>query len=450
MSAIPSRRRGACPGLTAPMQTGDGLLVRLANPGTTIGLDAAAALCAEARRHGNGIIEVTARGSIQIRGLTAVSAPAFADAVAALDIDAGDGVPILTDPLAGLEPEQTSDARGLADALRRRLAAASFSAMLGPKVSVVIDGGSALHLDAIRADIRLRARSGFAGWHIGLGGDAAIATQIGSVAPADAVEIAVRLLDTIAQHGLQARARDLIHRQGPGAFKAAIADLLIEAPDPAARPQSGPIGTHSLRDNKVALGIALSFGHTDADLLEGLIEAAGRAGARGLRTAPGRTLLIVGLATEAALTLAAKAESLGFITRRDDPRRNVVACAGAPICAAAEIPARALGPPISSAMASLLDGSLTVHVSGCPKGCAHPGRSGLAIVGSQSGGGLVVGGSARDIPCATIATAALPSGLARIAREVERAAFPGERSADTLARLGAAHLAAVFGATRHG
>jgi nitrite/sulfite reductase ferredoxin-like protein len=104
MSAIPSRRRGACPGLTAPMQTGDGLLVRLANPGTTIGLDAATALCAAARRHGNGIIEVTARGSIQIRGLTAVSAPVFADAVAALDIDAGDGVPILTDPLAGIEP----------------------------------------------------------------------------------------------------------------------------------------------------------------------------------------------------------------------------------------------------------------------------------------------------------------------------------------------------------
>jgi precorrin-3B synthase len=205
-----------------------------------------------------------------------------------------------------------------------------------------------------------------------------------------------------------------------------------------------------LRDTRTALGIALAFGHTDAGLFEGLIEAAGRAGARGLRTAPGRTLLIIGLTADTSPALAAKAESLGFITRRDDPRRNVVACAGAPICAAAEIPARALGPPISSAMASLLDGSLTVHVSGCPKGCAHPGRSGLTIVGSQSGCGLVVDGSARDIPCATVATAALPAGLARIAREAERAAFPGEKSADTLARLGAAHLAAVFGATRDG
>jgi len=248
MNAImnPPHRRGACPGLSAPMQTGDGLLVRLASGGTTIGLDAVAALGAAARRYGNGIIEVTARGNIQIRGLTAASAPVFADAMAALAIDAGDGVPILIDPLAGIEPEQTNDAHGLAGALRHRLAATSFTPMLGPKVSVVIDGGSALHLDAIRADIRLRVSP--AGWHVGLGGDAASATPVGSVAPADAAETVARLLEAMARHGQQARARDLICDQGPDAFRAAIADLLIEAPGPAPRPASDPIGTHVLRD----------------------------------------------------------------------------------------------------------------------------------------------------------------------------------------------------------
>ena len=134
-------RRGACPGLTAPMQTGDGLLVRLATAGRTIGLDAMTALCAAARRHGNGIVEVTARGSIQIRGLTPASAQTFADTVATLGIDAGDSVPILTDPLAGLTPEPSIDAHGLATALRQRLAVAAFTVRLGPKVSVVIDGG---------------------------------------------------------------------------------------------------------------------------------------------------------------------------------------------------------------------------------------------------------------------------------------------------------------------
>jgi precorrin-3B synthase len=450
MSAIlnPSRRRGACPGLTAPMQTGDGLLVRLATAGATVELAAATALCAAARRHGNGIIEVTARGSIQIRGLTPASASAFADAVAALGIDAGDGVRILIDPLSGIEHEQTN-AHAFARALHERLAADSSRARLGPKVSVVIDGGSKLHLDAIAADIRLRACSGPDAWHVGLGGDAASATPIGSVTPADAVESVVRLLETMAQHGPQARAQDLVQRQGPSAFRSAIADVLIEAPSPAPRPASDPIGSHSLRNGRVGLGIGLAFGHTDADALENLIAAAVRAGASGLRTAPGRALILIGLAADAAPALTARAEDLGFITRRGDPRRNVVACAGAPICASADIAARALAPLVSRAAAGLLDGSLTVHLSGCPKGCAHPGASGLAIVGDRNGCGLVVDGLARDRPGATIAAAALPAGLADIAREVAGTRRPGETAAETLTRLGAARLATIFGAARH-
>ena len=248
----------------------------------------------------------------------------------------------------------------------------------------------------------------------------------------------------------RARARELIQREGPGAFQSAVADLLIEAPAPAPRPASEPIGIHPLCDGRLGLGIGLAFGHTDAQALDALIEAARRAGACGLRTASGRVLLVIGLAADTSPELAARVESLGFITRPDDPRRNVVACAGAPICAAAEIPARALGPLICGAAAPLLDGSLTIHVSGCPKGCAHPGAAGLTIVGSQNGCGLIIDGSARDRPGATIAAETLPAGLGRIVGEVARANRPGETSADTFARLGAAHLATIFGATRHG
>ena len=66
-------RRGACPGLSAPMLTGDGLIVRLM-PAQPIALEAFAAVCAAARAHGNGTMEVTARGSLQVRGLTPRSA----------------------------------------------------------------------------------------------------------------------------------------------------------------------------------------------------------------------------------------------------------------------------------------------------------------------------------------------------------------------------------------
>jgi precorrin-3B synthase len=500
------------------MQTGDGLLVRLASLGATIGLDAAAGLCAAARRHGNGIIEITARGSIQIRGLTPASAPDFAEAMAALDIAAGDDVSILVDPLAGLVPEPTNAAGELAAALHQRLGAVSLAAKLGPKVSVVIDGGSLLHLDAVRADIRLHADG--AEWQVALGGDATNAAAIGAVSAANAVEAVLRLLETIARHGAQARASALISEQSSDAFRAAIADLLIGAqcgrdsaanssPPPCGeglgvgvvrcgtagqygttplptspprevgstrlrhlkvsksdksdfdwgressaaptrlnlppRPVADPIGTHPLRDG-VALGIGLAFGHTDGNALERLTEAAKGADARGLRTAAGRALLVIGVAADTAPELAAAAESLGFITRRDDPRRQLVACAGAPICASAEIPARRLGPRISAAAPALLDGSLRVHVSGCRKGCAHPAAATLTIVGGQDGCGLVIGGSARDPASISMATAALSKNFGRLAQEVA----PGEKAADALARLGPARIAAILGATHRG
>ena len=66
-------RRGACPGLSAPMATGDGLLARLTPSGATIALSAFSGLCTAAARHGNGIVEITSRGSIQVRGLTAAT-----------------------------------------------------------------------------------------------------------------------------------------------------------------------------------------------------------------------------------------------------------------------------------------------------------------------------------------------------------------------------------------
>jgi precorrin-3B synthase len=135
-----SQRRGACPGLSAPMPTGDGLLVRLLPIGT-IPLAAFAQLCAAARREGNGIVEVTGRGSIQVRGLNAGSAPRFADAVAALGIAAGDGVLVLSNALAGLDAEEILDASALAADLRRALTRTSLTARLAPKVSVAVDGG---------------------------------------------------------------------------------------------------------------------------------------------------------------------------------------------------------------------------------------------------------------------------------------------------------------------
>jgi len=135
------------------MATGDGLLVRMLPIGT-IPLAAFVKLCAAAREHGNGIVEITARGSIQVRGLSAASAPYFAAAVTALGIATQDGVPVVTNALTGLDPEEIFDAGALAADLRGALARGDLGARLAPKISIAVDGGGALNLDALSADVR--------------------------------------------------------------------------------------------------------------------------------------------------------------------------------------------------------------------------------------------------------------------------------------------------------
>jgi precorrin-3B synthase len=412
-------RRGACPGLSAPMPTGDGLLVRL-RPIGTIALAAFANLCAAARRHGNGVIEITSRGSIQVRGLSVASAPRFAAAVADLGIAAEDGVPICCNPLAGMDADEVLDATALAAELRQALMRTSLAAKLSGKVSVAIDGGGVLGLARLPADIRLHAQAidGDAVLRIGVGGDDASAADVGIVAPARGVEAVMQLLDVLARRGRNARARDIVAIEGAAVFRSAIADLLNSEAPPHLTPRFGEaIGLHRLRDGSLACGIALAFGHADATLLDRLADTAAISGASGVRTAPGRTLFAIGLTPETAPAFVAAAEQLRFIVRADDPRRSVVACAGAPICAAAHIAARALAPLVANEIAPYRDDAFTVHISGCAKGCAHAAPAALTVVGTRNGCALVADGSARDVPFTLVATNELPVAMARFARQ---------------------------------
>ena len=418
------QRRGACPGLSAPMPTGDGLLVRLLPTGT-LPLAAFAALCQAARACGNGVIEVTSRGSIQVRGLNEASAADFADTVAALDIAADDGVPVLCDPLAGLDAGEIFDSASLAAELRRIIAQSARATKLSPKVSVVIDGGGAIGLGTVAADIRLRAQAlrGEVALHVSIGGDEARAAGLGHVRPMHGVETVLRLLDVIAQRGRNARARDVVAAEGPQAFRSAISDFLLSAePVPDLRLRGNErngtagaaIGKLSLGNGECAIGIGLTFGHAEAGSLERLIEAARAAEATGLRTAPGRALLAIGLSQKTAPAFAEAAERLGFITRADDPRRKVIACAGAPICASAHIASRALAPAIASSAAPRLG---TIYISGCAKGCAHSGAAVLTVVGMPEGCALIANGTVRDTPFAVAAKNELSAAIANHARE---------------------------------
>ena len=402
MSLANPNSRGVCPTLSAPMQTGDGLLARIIS-NEPITVEKLCALCDAAETHGNGIVEITQRGSLQVRGLTSNSAPAFAGFVESLGIGANNTPALLTSPLFGLDAGESFDSTALLAQLRSAIQRdrPDFKG-LGPKVSVLVDGGGALHLDAVSADVRIEATANFL-FKLSLAGDANSAAFVGYVSMNRVLASVEDLLKLIASWGPTARARDL------------VAGLRLgQAPD-ITRPACAPIGAFLLKDGTFASGFALPFGHTTAGVLKRFAKTAGAHGAQALRAAPGRALLAIGLSLTAAELLREAASREGFVVDTSDPRRHVVACAGSPACASARLPTRELAPAVAQAARPLVGTSHVVHLSGCSKGCAHAGPAAVTIVGPDR---VVVNGRASDTPRATVSSAGLIADIERLCSKI--------------------------------
>lgn len=405
-------RRGLCPGIAAPMQTGDGLLARLA-PDAAIPVHAFIALCAASVRDGNGIVEITQRGSIQIRGLTPSSAPTFARTVESLGLGDKSRPSLLPPPLAGIDATATVDVRPLLAQLRLASSNRPDLAALGPKVSIVVDSDSELHLDAVSADIRLHVTS-TDDVHVAIGGSASDSIALGWIETDQVLTVVDELLARIAARGRDARARDFSSESDITTLRARLDN---RAP-PTARPPVEPISLHSLKSGKVALGISPAFGHTTGATLQRTIRAAEKLGVTQIQPAPGRALLFIELSPTAAHELAAVAATEGFIVAPNDSRRHVFACAGSPACGSATLSTRDLAPAVANAARTWLDRSTTVHLSGCGKGCAHPGTAALTLAGPDR---LILNGRAGDASNATLPPRELIAGLERLSAALSRA-----------------------------
>jgi len=315
-------RRGWCPSLYEPMATGDGLLVRVKPPAARLTSAAARAVGDAATRFGNGVVELTRRGNLQVRGLSADGVPGFAAAMVTAgladpDPDVERRRVVMPPPLAGDDPAVALDSLALADLIERIV-----PADLPPKFGIAIDGGGVL-AGAPAADIVIRAGA------------------------ADALATARRQLA-----------------------------LAAGQPRGAIQPASAPgavIGFQPYADGlRGVFGLGLPLGQTDAAGLCRLAGLAERFSEGVIRTSPWRVMLLgrVMAGDVAGLRRAAA----DWVIDPGDPRLRITACVGSPGCDRATVPARADAARLA---ASGTRGPL--HVSGCAKGCAYQG--GPALVG---------------------------------------------------------------------
>ncbi|MET0748845.1 MAG: precorrin-3B synthase [Rhizobium sp.] len=443
----PSRLvRGACPSMAAPMQTGDGLLVRLrpSAPGLTVSQLRQLALAAA--RHGNGLIEITARGNLQLRGLSWATMPPLEADIARAGIVPDTGLAIETPPLSGTDPKEIADARALAARLRQAIARLPTPLTLAPKLSIIVDGSARLSLDTVTADIRLMAVSTSDArpqWLVAVGGTRGTAAAVSVGSDESGLNAVVDLLRSLNALGPRARGRDLALALRQDA-SAGVAGPSRPAGYAALRPSKAHVGIHDLERNGVALGLQPAFGQIHATDLIAFLAVAESHGISEFRTAPDHTLLLLGASPQAMAKVQAAAAKSGFWTDADEPARHIAACSGAGGCASGTYHTKKLAADVVGWVPGLLDGSVVLHLSGCPKGCAHPGESAIAVVGLATGLGIVVRGKASSPPVLFVDENGLRSGLQRLAQLVGITKAAGESVQQCLTRLGSDVISAAL------
>jgi precorrin-3B synthase len=414
-------RRGWCPGALRPMESGDGLIVRLRRHSGGFGVDTLIALAGAARRYGNGQIDLTRRANLQIRGVTRETLPPLLLCLAdrgLLDArtEAEAVRNILVSPLTGADPSEVLDVRPLAVDVARLLETEVRLWSLPAKFSFAIDGGGALPLDSERTDIRLRAIALEAEPRIAVGidrpgGTLWLGRTTPEAAPAAVAGMAHAVLETLSAGG-RIRSPDLAGSAVEN-IRAAVARIVdrLETP-PAPRERAAPVGLLKHGAFVFAAGVAVPFGRLESETLRNLADVLAAAGAEELRLSPWRILYVPLSQARSAERILRAAAGLGLIVDGEDPLLKVTACPGAPTCRSATMDTRGDARLIASAIAAY-PGIHSVHVSGCPKGCARSEPADLVLVAGDSGYGLVRNGTARDPPQRTIGRAEL-TGLPAI------------------------------------
>jgi precorrin-3B synthase len=356
-----ARDTDACPGALKVHQAADGALVRVRLPGGMITAAQLGALAGLSSGLGSGTLELTARGNLQLRGITDVTAVAEAIAGAGLlPSPTHERVRnIVASPLSGRAGGR-GDVRAWVGELDAAICAEPRLAELGGRFWFSLDDGRA-DVSGLGADLGVHVLDDglallLAGRDTGvrLSADDVVATLVG---------IAVRFAEV---RGRAWRIKELDDVQGlmPGVE---LGDTTFP---PIARP---PVGWISQRDGRTALGAAVPLGVLPARVAEYLaaIEAP-------LVVTPWRSVVVCDLSEEVADVTLRVLAPLGLIFDENSPWLNVSACTGSPGCAHSAADVRA-----DAALALEADSTVHRHFVGCERACGSPPTGQVLVADGQ-------------------------------------------------------------------
>lgn len=399
-SCSPSRPV-ACPSLSRIVAARDGGLCRIKLPGGELSARQALAIADAVDDHASGIIELTNRANLQLRGVRTGHELALTEQLAAAGLGPKAAAPaghtadraplaaaddvrnLLLNPTAGRDADAWYDTRPRAAELLALLEGEPRFAALSPKFALLLDGGERLAVLDHSHDIWLcamRPSNGDVWFALGLDGHPSTQRRcaLAAVRHDNVLALVRALLDTFLElaGAHDKRMRDVLATRTPEAFVqraseridfplrrgADIAAWRRTVADPALR-----FGAHPQRAAGLwYVGAQPPLGRIDAAALRVLARLASEHGDATLRVAPWQSVLLPDIAERAVSEVEAGFDALGFLRDASHPLARTIACAGSAGCTKSHANTKA----DALFLAPLLPANVDVHLTGCIRSCA--------------------------------------------------------------------------------
>ncbi|MGH8780288.1 precorrin-3B synthase [Paraburkholderia sp.] len=393
VDASPALRASACPSLARIVAARDGGLCRIRLPGGELHARDAVAIAQAADLHAAGIVELTSRANLQLRGVRAGHEAALTAALTQTGPGTHDHADerrnLMTSPLAGRDPHALDDTGPLAAALLARLQREPRFAALSPKFALLLDGGERLMAVDHPHDVWLSAMSssrhdaGSVRYVIGLAGcplpvpGSALAAVAATDIPAFVDALLHTFLDVASPDDM--RMRDVLVKHDATVFlqraaqRAGIALQTSPAIAAWTRAPAMPeprIGAHRQRDARLShVGGQPALGRLDTRTLVALAALASAHGNATLRITPWQSVLVPDIADDSIPTVLDGLRALGLACEPSHPYVRLIACAGSTGCSKSATDTKADARRLATLLPDAMPDAV-VHLSGCERSCA--------------------------------------------------------------------------------
>ena len=399
-----------CPGVLRAVQAKDGLLIRIRVPGGLIEANQLKTLSDLSRDFSDGTIEITSRANLQLRGIREQDLNQIVESISLIGLlpsPLHDRVRnIVTNPIAGLDPDEVVDPRPFVHELDRRLREDIDFAKLHPKFSFAIYSDARRFIRA-HDDISLQAHelNSASHFYLSVGG---IASGF-VVQRADAVgcmlSLARMCIELAVECGTVVRAKEVV--KIPNALRRIVdAHSRWLTPSPAAPPpllvSEALQGIYlTTQDDRVNVIPSVPLGRLNPEQARCLADLSNE-WEGDLRLAPWRGAVLGSIPKLAANDVVRQLRTMGLACDGIDGFQGISACAGIAGCDASQADVRR----DAALLAQRLSGHATpsgwtVNLSGCDKQCARRHGATADLIASQSGYTINIAGRRVASDCSS-------------------------------------------------